>query len=101
MSKILFIAEDNETVLKPMEIVTLKTTKQAISLWPGDAITARLKNGQTVTGAVDWSIEPWTITVRFSKTQCCTFDVKAIKSIEFHEYSKFRPKMDRGVEEEE
>lgn len=66
MSKIVFNAEI-ETVLKPIELVTLKSKEQFISIWPGDKITAHLKSGH----------------------------VNNIKSIELLEYSELRPETDR------
>lgn len=51
MPKIVFNA-DIETVLKPIELVTLKSKEQFISIWPGDKITAHLKSGHVCTGIV-------------------------------------------------
>lgn len=94
MPKIVFNAEV-ETVLKPIEIVTLKSKEQFISIWPGDKITAHLKSGHVCTGIVGWSIEPWCISVKYAKNESIRFDVNNIKSIEILEYSELRPETDR------
>lgn len=94
MLKIVFNAEI-DTALKSLEIVTLQSKEQFISIWPGDKITAHLKFGGIYTGVVEWSIEPWCISVRYAKNECIRFDVNSIKSIEILEYSEFRPEMDR------
>ena len=94
MSKIVFNAEI-ETVLKPIELVTLKSQEQFISIWPGDKITAHLKSGHVCTGIVGWSIEPWCISVQYAKNESIRFDVNNIKSIELLEYSELRPETDR------
>lgn len=94
MSKIVFNAEI-ETVLKPIELVTLKSKEQFISIWPGDKITAHLKSGHVCTGIVGWSIEPWCISLQYAKNESIRFDVNNIKRIELLEYSELRPETDR------
>ena len=95
MERIVFDAIE-ETVLRTNEVVTLRNKNQYVSIWPGDTITALLKNGQVYTGRVEQSIEPWCITIMYSSNSGVRFEVNNIDKIEVLDYSELRPANDKG-----
>jgi len=78
------------------EVISIENDKQFVSIWPGDSVKIRLKNGNAYKGKVAESINTDYIKIMVSPDEVIKAGIEELEQIEILEYSMSRPENDRG-----
>lgn len=84
------------------EVYVVRQGEEAISLWVGDLVSLKLKDGIQYQGYVGWSIDPFYLTLSEEKDSITTnynFAWRNIWSIDIVEYSPKRPNVEKQREQ--
>ena len=87
--------ETEGAVVRIHEVISIENEKQFISIWPGDIVNVRLKNGDSYKGKVKKSIENNSIKMIMTNEEI-KVAIRELEQIEILEYSLNRPENDRG-----
>ena len=97
----MIITEDSRIYRE--EVYVVRQGEGAISLWIGDLVSLKLKDGSQYQGYVGWSIDPFYLTLSEEKSSITinyNFAWGNMKSIDIVEDSPKRPNVEKQREQE-